>query len=457
MVKQIQTLHPDYRECILDIDIFGKIVATPQQSLDELTTALYEEFKRSKPFPTLELRRYELSRPVSSDYEISYDEDMELQDNEELVELTNSVSSLPKIDFPDLTPLTEVRESFTYEEAVTVDIRQQIIDKYDLTTMEELFKPGIQQTENIVGSTEEDMSLYQTDSQIANIGHEQDEDDDGELAESVEPDAVEAENYDTNFHAASGEGFDESEADSEQLQDDDSAYYGEDTASDSEANADTPESDELDDASVYFEDGGSEQDTESDSGDEESAWGTEETTPEESEVQQETYDEGVNEQGSDADYGDETGAEVYGDETDESSYGDEVGEEGYGDEVGEEGYGDEVIDEGYEDEPQVDESLAEPLDFGNELSEDITDGLSGESFVVSQPQVTATSPPMSRPIVKPVEQVSVNKDSEPTDIRAFVRKYPRCEVSFALQYFTKKQIDDAVKLGRIIRKGNILR
>ena len=51
---------------------------------------------------------------------------------------------------------------------------------------------------------------------------------------------------------------------------------------------------------------------------------------------------------------------------------------------------------------------------------------------------------------KELEQLS-------TDIRQFLRKHPRCEYEFALKYFTKKQINDAIKIGKIVKKGNILK
>ena len=57
-----------------------------------------------------------------------------------------------------------------------------------------------------------------------------------------------------------------------------------------------------------------------------------------------------------------------------------------------------------------------------------------------------------------VDTVSViDKSSEPTDIRLFLKKHPNSAYDFVLQYFTKKQINDAIKIGRIIKKGNTLR
>ena len=45
---------------------------------------------------------------------------------------------------------------------------------------------------------------------------------------------------------------------------------------------------------------------------------------------------------------------------------------------------------------------------------------------------------------------------EPKEVRAFLRKHPRCEISFALKYFSKKEIERNILLGKIIKKGNKL-
>lgn len=50
----------------------------------------------------------------------------------------------------------------------------------------------------------------------------------------------------------------------------------------------------------------------------------------------------------------------------------------------------------------------------------------------------------------------VDRDSEPKDLREFVRKYPRCEVSFALQYFSRKEIEKYLMMGKVIKKGTKL-
>lgn len=44
----------------------------------------------------------------------------------------------------------------------------------------------------------------------------------------------------------------------------------------------------------------------------------------------------------------------------------------------------------------------------------------------------------------------------PKDLREFVKMYPNCEVSFALKYFTKRDIDKQLSLGRVFKRKNRL-
>lgn len=53
--------------------------------------------------------------------------------------------------------------------------------------------------------------------------------------------------------------------------------------------------------------------------------------------------------------------------------------------------------------------------------------------------------------------VDVEEDIEvPRDLRDFVKLYHNCEMSFALQYFTKKEIDKQLSLGRVFKRKNRL-
>lgn len=485
-MTKIPTLYSDYKECILDLDIYGKIVATPQQSIQELTDTLFEEFKRRKPLPTLEYKRYELSRLVNPEFRIAYNKELELQDNERLVDLDKSFSTLGSIQFEDLTPLIdEVREAFSYEMNITDSVRQDIISKYDLETGEE-FKPGIQETENIVGTTYEDSDTVLTDEEIENLGVDEDysvldinEDDTPEKyedesdievdddfvdydAEEDSTDDIESEDDDdSSFEDYSDDTEDTDEADfddysEEQTEDDtDFSDYEEEQSEDNYSEETTEDDDsDLDSFDDYSEEQSEDEDDFSDYDAEDSSEDDTDFSDYESEEDSDDfsdYEEQESEDDSDdfADYEEES--------EDDSSF--EAYEEEESDEIYEEDVGDsdeDSFDEyDYTEETGVDEDYSEEPSFIDSVYD-----LQNQDEQIAEPvkQVEVQTPVTPAMIHNEVPKPQIiDRSAEPTDIRAFLRKHPRCEYEFALQYFTKKQINDAIKIGKIIKKGNILK
>ena len=47
-------------------------------------------------------------------------------------------------------------------------------------------------------------------------------------------------------------------------------------------------------------------------------------------------------------------------------------------------------------------------------------------------------------------------EKEPTDIVAFLKKHPKSDISFVLKYFSRKDIDKAMRLGRVFKRKNKL-
>lgn len=585
MVKHIPSLHPDYRECILDIDIFGRIVSAPQLSYEQLKEMLFEEYAQRTPMPTLETKRYELSRPVSDNYKVSYGGDLELQDNESLVDLQSKSSGVVFEDLSSLIPgniHSEVQELFRYEYGAHDDFRQRIIDEYDVESLEE-FKPGVRATENIVGSTSEDESLVLSDEAVERLGEEPEEE--GQLAESGDDDVpswmqgVMAYGQVDDSDTDTEENGDMSVADDEQEQmpsdDDDYDVYagyddevvegsegsggsddsGGDAEGDSEDYVDVyGEEAEEGYTDVYAEDSDEEvaeegytdvyaegsEDSDGDyvdvyaedsEGDDTSQAGSEE---EQGDIGGQEFgvvpadDSGVVDDDG-VDFGDMTPDDLQVDDSDDGvDYGDVDSDDGVdfgdmdaeGEEEAEEDYEQSDVDVAGSDDDDVyfgdvEEEQDDGVDFGDiqekeqeydasreeveeetyreeatetfspgwpsaggsesgqfgeddgvDFIDDLDDGIdfvdtpksggiSSNSGVV-QPPVWPT-PQKPVPVARPSPEQEFDRSSEPTDIRAFVRKHPRCEVQFALKFFTKKQIDDAVRLGRIIKKGDTLR
>lgn len=445
-MTKIPTLYSDYRECMLDLDIYGKIVATPQQSIQELTETLFEEFQRRKPMPTLEYKRYELSRLVNPDFRIAYNKELELQDNERLLDLQSDLeASFESIDFEDLTSLIPTtKELFSYENHITDDMRSEIILKYDLSTGE-AFKPGINQTENIVGSVSEDDSLTLSEEKINQLGVDEDETD---ITMAEDPMEV------VRFKDSSEDVKYEIEDDEVTLEDD---YSAED---DDYEDYDSEEDDDSDYDDYDSEDEDNEYETDDDSDDDLDTQETEEDyddyDSDSDEEDYDDYDSDSEENSDDEDYDDYNSEDT---ETELEEYDNEDNSES---ETDYDDY-DESEDEP-SNEPNTQGVVEKSIDFDS-------DNFDVSSFIdsVQDEQVTEQSEPIVNKVVEtpitpldvrcnnPPQSEIIDRSSEPTEIRAFLRKHPRCEYDFVLKYFTKKQINDAIKIGKIIKKGNILK
>lgn len=82
----IETLYSSYQELLLDLDIFGRLVGA--QGLDDkeaFKDLLFQEYAKARPIPTLESRDCELSEPVSEDFHVSYRNELELAQGEEVI------------------------------------------------------------------------------------------------------------------------------------------------------------------------------------------------------------------------------------------------------------------------------------------------------------------------------------------------------------------------------------
>lgn len=473
-MTKIPTLYSDYRECMLDLDIYGKIVATPQQSIQELTETLFEEFQRRKPMPTLEYKRYELSRLVNPDFRIAYNKELELQDNERLLDLQSDLeASFENIDFEDLTSLIPTtKELFSYENHITDDMRSEIISKYDLSTGE-AFKPGINQTENIVGSVSEDDSLTLSEEKINQLGV-----DESEADITMAEDPMEVVRFEDNSEEV------KYEIEDDEVTLDDDYSVEDDTIQDSESADYDSEEDESSDYDDYdSEDEDNEYETETESDDD---LDTQETEDDYSD-----YDSDSEEDSDDEDYSSDSDDEDYSsDSDDEGSDDDDYDDYDSDSEEDSDDYDDydsedteteeeynEDDSESEEDYDDYGESEDEPPDEVKnhgvaeksiDLDDDDFDVSSFIDSVQDEPVTKQSEHIVDKVVETPItplevqssnrpQQEIIDRTSEPTEIRAFLRKHPRCEYDFALKYFTKKQINDAIKIGKIIKKGNILK
>lgn len=151
------------------------------------------------------------------------------------------------------------------------------------------------------------------------------------------------------------------------------------------------------------------------------------------------------EEDSDEEYEIEDSDEYEEEVNDSDEYEEEYEEEIEDSDEYEEEYEEEIDDtDSYEEPPDEEDMLEEPKEQASVSSDN--------KFISSDNFSERASPPKKEDIA--VEEPSI--DEVPKDLRQFLRKYPRCDIKFALKYFSKKEIDKAILIGKIVRRGNKL-
>lgn len=402
---QIPTLYTNYQELLLDLDIVGKVLSESAVNKDELKQLLFEEYKVTHPLPTLEDKRYELSDLVSSDYHINYANEVELAENEQLVDLglVNEQDDF-ELEGNIVVPNT-IKEKCEYGN-ITDEIRSKIVEEYLSSTVEELSSKGKRGTEEVFNTTINNASVF----------NESDYEDEVPL---------DVETFDDfSIYSEDELGDDEDySADSDNNEYDDGVdYSSNDEAEDNE--------DDSDDYNSYGDEG-----YEDDSSDDED-YGDDSSSDE-------NHEDDSDDDSDTEDYGDD-----YDSDEDDSS---DSEDEGYEDDSSNaEDYGDDYSseDEGNYSSSSDDEDTSEPIEFEPKLEKPIS--IVPTPVEISNKNKVAYEKVVDRP------ETHVNREEEPRELREFVRKHPRCEVSFALQYFSRKEIEKYLMMGKIIKKGTKL-
>lgn len=66
------------------------------------------------------------------------------------------------------------------------------------------------------------------------------------------------------------------------------------------------------------------------------------------------------------------------------------------------------------------------------------------------------APSLERVVAQLEKSEFGGRDEEPKDLRSFLRKHPHCEISVVYKYFTKKEVQNALLTGKVIKKGTQL-
>lgn len=537
MGEQIVTQYENYQELLLDLDIFGRLSSTKQMNLDEYKDLFFEEFKKQKPMPTMESKRYELSRLVDNSYRVEYNRQLELRENERLVDFNEeledeNVENKTNRKLEDIDIDNNVKILFQYENQVCDRDREEIIKKYSLENGELL--QGVR-PEKLMGTIKEDESLKLDDIEIENLGAEvpkfHDEEfepiedyeetkesteldevddfdaiafsDDVELADNFEDEETEEiEESDSDFdddieddfeeeeNEESDEDFEETEEESNEGFDEDLEEIEEESNEGSDEDLEETEeesNDDLEDEEEFEKSDVSEDTEESEEefkdSDDESDVDYEEE-PKETDDNEENFDDSDEEYEPDdnnldkkentSDLSVEQLLSMLGSKLDTSIDLDKLKQfvsksdnSVVPDSVEPELKNDIDIKEVPIEKEQKQDSLDDFFDndtddlseFFEEKKGTETNELSKKNqfFEESSKETDKKEETISEKANSQQVQQQELKEPEPTDLRTFIRKHPRCDYDFATQYFTPKQIAMEIKKGRVIKKGNMLK
>lgn len=161
---RIPTTYDTVEELYLDMNILGKILQVPSQTIAELTNTLESEYNLRHPIPSLEQKRYKISEGVSDDYDITAECELHLADNEKLVDLTAESIEVPDVNI-DVDVPQERQVYFKYENKVTPSMLEEFL-RGDLTRF----------TGNLdkLGTTKLNSSLELSDQQIDALSYDRD-------------------------------------------------------------------------------------------------------------------------------------------------------------------------------------------------------------------------------------------------------------------------------------------
>lgn len=500
-MKSLPTLFYDKQELLLDIDIYGKIVSTPQTSREDLAKLLFEEFKFTHPVPTMEDERYKLSNLVSTDYKIQYDNSLELQDNETLVDLQQKSDEQPTTDIFKIEVPKELQELFSYGKPVDEDYKMSLMEKFALLDDEDNFERGIATTEKLYGSVQEDSSSVLSDDEIDNIGKESEQDEEYDMSFEDEEDDISDDEISDDY-LEDNTSSEEDEKTSEYSDDEDEEEYDlssedEDDLSDEEEDFSFSD-DEFDSSESNITTNEEESEQTSEEVDEDSEY--DDIEYEEDSDDEEYDDYSADEEDSDDEDYDDMSYED--DSEDDDDYSSEDSEDYEEDDMSADYEDDDLSSEDEEDLSADDNLEAEDdtEDF-DDLSSDEDEEDDDFDMEFDEEPESEPEPPKS---IKPPEQVvqeeikpkpkpaplTENKmfgaeddidlnqfggvkepdkpkmpepkssefgDNEPKELRAFLKKHPRCEMSVVLKYFSKKEVETQIRLGKVIKRGNTLR
>lgn len=493
----VNSKYNSYMDFKLDMKIFQTVILNSQVNLSSYKEEVLRELEQEKPIKSFDSIRYQLSDLVSADYVINYNNDLELSDTELVVDFDEIGGSeeydiVDELDF-DTEEVDNVRSRCIINpetSPLSIDRIHEINEAYSKFLDSELedFNGNIAELEerinnlmieddeevidfdNDTGTAEydiEDEIAVNVDDNIemegcitdlsdmnknSNKGYSYDDDEDINEEYNLEEDTNNHEGYSDEDLEDEYFGYSDDEEDEDEYTDDYKDSEDEDKFIDNDEDSEEDEDEYIDndeeseDEDEYdgYSDDEDEDEDEYIAEDEDSQ--DEEEYSEDEEDEYSDYDEDLDE--------DEYIAEDDNEDSDED-------EDDYSEEYeGNTGEDDDEIDAFLDTKNNkgVDEQKTESsseIEIDN-IDSDSVDDFEPEFIDIDTAKEEKSDTEIKKEVVKEVKKEETVKEEEPKDLIQFIRKHPRCEVSFALQYFSKKEIEKNIMMGRIIKKGNKL-
>lgn len=473
---QVNTLYNDSSDLKFDLSIFGQIVLSSQTDIKTLKQMVYDEMSEVRPIKTFEVQRKMLSEQVSADYVIKYNSELQLTEDEIEVDFTD-LSELEDYDVAD--ELADFEEDIKEVKSRCIinndrsPLSLKQVDKINkayemfMSSDLEVFTGNVDELEQQILEMKEQHEHFCGDTE--NIDSSVQESQDDSVMEDVEIDFSNMSNESYNTEEVDLTGFDESDGEYD-IEDE----YLEDTVKETNVTVskepiqvnirgktsvtidlqlNTEDDEYTDETEGYEED--------------------EEYTEDEEEYEEDEEDYGEDyEDDTEDDYEDEIEAQEpldiiitgktsleYTLDTQEDDEDDEDYEEDYEDDT-EDDYKDEEDEGEYEEDDYTDDEEDEYAET-EQSSEDEEQLFYGEEESQQVEDINDFLEPEPEPVVKKQQETAVvqeekPKEDEPKDLIQFLRKHPKCEISFALKYFSKKEIEKYIRTGSIIKKNGKL-
>ncbi len=479
-MNSIPTLYEDYDTLMLDLQVYAELKALPSQDLESIRQELFSKFEKTHPYPTLENLRYRLSDVARGATQIGvvHKSNLVLQTGEFIVDKSQGEPKTMALPYDCNNVNVNHSKYWAYENALRMEEVQELINNLCLDNDDDDDDYVVAQVSDGLSKVIENTDIVLTDREIDNLGSVVEVEDSS--TENIDS-SNELDSYSNNQEDVYYDEDDEEDYISDDEDDEDDEFYSddEDDEDDDDIFYSDDEDEEEDDDDFFYDDDEEDDDDFFNEDDEDDEDYSDSDEDEDEEDDDEFFDDDEDDDDfySDDEDEEETEDEFYDDdeEVEDDYYDDEEEEDAETvDEVSRTPYvppvmparPQQVIEKPVVKQPEPEpepikvaelrEPTADELEMLNSMPEKFRQlaaknmGIRYDgNIVVEQIEL----PPTPAEVKESNKDIApVRREDEPTDIRAFIRKHPRCDIALLSQYFNVREIKNAVRTGRIVER-----